>query len=51
MNQIEKMAKKTNFGSDFGGPNLDPQNFFSGFISSRCYTLLQAIIISNFLEN
>ena len=27
--RLEKMAKKTNFGADFGlfGPNLDPKNF------------------------
>ena len=32
--KLEKMAKKLNFGSDFGlgfGPNLVPTIFFSGF--------------------
>ena len=32
-------------------PNLVPEIFFEGFTSARCYTLLQAIIISNFKEN
>ena len=32
-------------------PNLVSKIFFVGFISSRYYTLLQAIIICNFKEN
>ena len=27
-----------------------PQNFFVGFIYTRCYTLLQAIIVGNFMR-
>ena len=33
------------------GPNLVPKIFFVGFTSTRCYVLLQAIIVSNFKEN
>ena len=28
-----------------------PRNFFEGFTSTRCYTLLQAITVCNFDEN
>ena len=48
------MAKKTNFGPDFGRfwPTFDPPKFFFvGFDFTRCYTLLQAIIVCNFKEN
>ena len=54
MNRIEKMVKKklilglilTRFG-----PNVVPKNLFVGFTSTRCYALLQAIIVCNFKEN
>ena len=55
MNQTWENGKKPNFGADFGsfwpkfGP--PPPQIFMSFISTRCYTLLQAIIVSNFKEN
>ena len=33
------------------GPNVVPKNLFVGFTSTRCYALLQAIIVCNFKEN
>ena len=35
------MAKKTNFGPDFGlfGPNLGPQKIFVGFTSTRYFII------------
>ena len=33
------------------GPNLVPKNFFVGFTSTRCYGLLQAIIVCNLKGN
>ena len=53
MNKTRKNNKKPNLGPDFGlfGPYLVPKIFFAGFTSSKCYTLLQAIIVCNFKEN
>ena len=54
MNQTWKNDKKTpSFRLDFGpfNPNLDPEIFFVDFSSTRCYALLQAMIICNFKEN
>ena len=54
MKQTWENNKKTNFGADFG-PFLaeiwSPKFFFVGFISTWCYTLLQAIIVCNLKEN
>ena len=33
------------------GQNLVPKKFFVGFTTTRCYKLLQAIIVCNFKEN
>ena len=50
--QTWENGKKANFEPDFGPfwPNLGPKIFFVGFISTRCYILLKAIIC-NFKEN
>ena len=40
------MAKKLILGPF--GPNLDHQLFFVGFISTRCYRLLYAILQKNY---
>ena len=54
MNKTWENGWKPRFGLDFGpfwikfGP---PNFFFVGFTSTRCYVLLQAIIVSNFKEN
>ena len=47
------MAKKTNFGPDFGlfDPNLDPQFFFACFTSTSSEKLFQAIILYNLKKN
>ena len=47
------MAKKTNFGPDFGQfrPNLVPEIFFAGFNSTSSQTLFHAIILCNLKEN
>ena len=50
MNQFWENGKTPNFGPNFG-PNLTPQNFFVSFISTRCQTLLQGIILCNFQKN
>ena len=51
MNQTLENGKKPNFGLHFG-PNLVPIFFFFfDFISTRCYTLLEAIIVCIFKEN
>ena len=43
--------KKTIFGDDFHS-NLFPKKiFWGGVTSTRCYTLLPAIIVCNFKEN
>ena len=41
MNQTCENCKKTSFRPNFGpfGPNLAPQNFFRGFISTRLYAI------------
>ena len=51
--QTWKYSKKPNFGPNFAvfGPNLAPQIFLWVFTSTRCYSLLQAIIVCNFKEN
>ena len=54
MNQTLDNDKKPNFESDFGPlwPKFGPKIFFFvGFISARCYTLLQAVTVCNFKEN
>ena len=45
MNETWENSEKPNFGS-----NLDLQ-IFVGFTTTRCYTLLQAIIVYNSKEN
>ena len=47
------MAKKLILGLVLAcfDPKFVPQNFFVGFTSTRCYTLLQAITLCNFKEN
>ena len=50
----EKKWQKTDFWPDFGlfWPKFGSQIiFFVGFTYTRCYTLLQAIIVCNFKEN
>ena len=49
MNQTWENGKKPNFAPF--GLNLGPQIFFEDFTSTRCYTLLQAIIVYYFKEN
>ena len=44
MNQTWENGRKPSFAPDFG-PNLVPIFFFFGFTSTRCYALLQAIIV------
>ena len=53
MNQLEKMGKKLILGLILAcfGPNLVPKNLFVDFTSTRCYALLQAIIVCKFKEN
>ena len=54
MNQTWEIEKKLNFGGlilTHFGPDLVLKSFFVGFISSICYTLLQAITVCNFKEN
>ena len=53
MNQTWENGKKPNFGPDVGPfcPKFGPLNFFAGFTSTRCYTLLKAIIVGNFKGN
>ena len=53
LTQLEKMAKKLISGLILARfwPNLVPKDFFVGFISTRCYTLLEAITVCNFKEN
>ena len=52
MNLTYENGNKCSFGPNFGffGTNLVPKIFLR-FISTRCYTLLQAIIVWNFREN
>ena len=53
MNQTLENDKKPNFGLHFG-PNLVLIFFFFfffDFTSTRCYTLLEAIIVCTFKEN
>ena len=55
MNQTQKMVKNLVPDSILAhfGPNLVPppkKNCFVGFISTRCYELLQDIILCNFKE-
>ena len=49
MNQTWENGKKTIFGPDFCLflPKFVPPNFFLGFSSTRCSTLLQAITVYN----
>ena len=50
MNQTGANCKKPNSGPDFG--QSGPKTFFIvGFTSTRCYTLLQAIIVFSLKEN
>ena len=53
MSQIWKNDKKPTFVTHFGpyGPNLGPQFFLAGFISTSSYTLFQAIIQGDLKEN
>ena len=54
MNQTRENSKKPNFGPDFGqfSAKSGPKNFFCvTFTSTRCETLLQAIIVCNFKAN
>ena len=54
MNQTLEMVKKLILGLILArfNPNLAPPIFFFvGFTSTKCYTLLEAIIICNFMEN
>ena len=48
-NQTWEKGKKPSFRTNFGtfGPNLGPKIFFIDFTSTKCYTLLQAIMASN----
>ena len=51
MNQTWGKSKKPNFGPNFGlfWPKFGlPKNFLVGFTSTRCFILLQAIIVFNF---
>ena len=52
INQTWDNDKKPGFWPDFGpfDPNLDHKIFFEDFTSTRCYTLLHAIIVYNFKE-
>ena len=53
MNQTQKNGQKPSARLNFGSfwPKFGPLlNFFVGFISTRCYELLQAIILCNFTE-
>ena len=45
-----KIAKNLIWGPDFG-MFWAPKVFSMNFTSTRCYTLLQAIIVCNFKEN
>ena len=55
MNLTWENDKKPSFRLDFGlfWPKfaLPPKKIFMGFTSTRCYTLLKAIIVCNFKEN
>ena len=53
MNQPSEMGKKPSFGTNFDpfGPNLNPQNFFMYFTTTKYHTLLQAIIVCSLKEN
>ena len=53
MNQTWKNGKKLILGLILACscPNLVTKNIFEGFTSTRCYALLQAIIVCNFKEN
>ena len=50
LHQTWENDRKPSFWPNFG-PNLVPKNLFVGFTSTRCYALLQAIIVCNFKEN
>ena len=49
MAKPDKMAENLIFGLILA--QICSQLFFVGFTSTRCYTLLQAIIVYNFIEN
>ena len=54
MNLFLENGKKPSFSPDFGlffAQIWSPKILFVGFTSSRCYTLLQAIIVCNFKDN
>ena len=56
MNKTWENSQKPSFGPNFGPlwhkfPPPPEKKFFVGFTSTKCYALLQAIVVCNFKEN